>query len=101
MFTREVKVPPTTVFIVSMAISSGFDLGGATCPARITDCRESGRSIRYTVTFFCCSTWLMFFDGTSPGFQPANNFSSLGLIPSSVMSPTMMSVAWLGLNQAA
>src|ERR1041385_8303763 len=89
------------VFIVSMAISCGFDFGGATCPAKITLCNESGRSIRYTADFFCCSTWLMFFLGTSPGFQPLNNFSRLDLISFNVASPTMMSVALFGLNQVA
>ena len=87
--------------MVSMAISSGFDFGGATCPARITLCNESGRSIKYTTDFFCWSTLWMFFLGTSPGCQTLNNFSSLGLISFNVVSPTMMSVALFGLNQVA
>src|SRR5437867_6274499 len=43
----------------------------------------------------------MFFEGTSPDFQPPNSFSSLGLISFSMVSPTMMSVALFGLNQVS
>ena len=41
----------------------------------------------------------MFLAGTSPGFQPANSRSSLGLISAIVVAPTTISVAWFGLNQ--
>src|SRR6185436_16197487 len=99
MLRRAMNDPPSTCVIASSAISSGFAVGGASCPARITDCSAPGRSRMYTVVPEGCDTVLSVFDGTDPFFQPWNSASSFGLISAIVVSPTTTIVAWSGLNQ--
>ena len=43
---REVKLPPSTSFMPSIAVSSGLALGGMSAAAKITDWTESGLSMR-------------------------------------------------------
>src|SRR2546428_10148095 len=99
MFRREVNVPPRMLFIVSMAISCGLDLGGANSPAKIIDWMEPGRSIRYTNGLGGFSTCPMVFFGTVPSGHLRKSFSSFGVISARVVSPTTINVALLGLNQ--
>ena len=42
---REMNWPPRMAFIASIAISSGLAFGGATWPARMSDCSAPGRSM--------------------------------------------------------
>src|ERR1039458_5447690 len=99
MLIRAPKSPPRMLFIVTMVISSGLFFGGATFPARISDCSDPGRSTRYTTGLSAKATVAMFFLGGSPGCHAANNFSSFGRSSARFVSPATISVEWFGLNQ--
>ena len=96
-----VVVIVVTLFMVVIAISSGSAFGVVMWLAKINDCVEPGRSIRYTADSCLCSTRPMFFSGVEPPFHEPNRFSMRGTISSSVVSPTTTSVALSALNHAS
>ena len=98
---RAPKIPPRLSFIASIAISCGFARGGATTPAKITDCSAPGLSIKYTVDFAATETVFTSFAGAFPLFHPAKSFSSFGFNSASVVSPTTISVELFGWNHVS